>query len=103
MDDTVRDTGILRKRKFGFSQREWNLRPSGKKRNRSSPNRSPTYDLKITSSDALPLSYRRLVGPKAIKQGSYREQTSCILPGFEVTFRKNYRSGKTIRSAPVGR
>ena len=32
----------------------------------SSPNRSRTYDLPITSSDALPLSYRRLVGAKAI-------------------------------------
>ena len=28
----------------------------------SSPIRSRTYDLPITSSDALPLSYRRLVG-----------------------------------------
>ena len=28
----------------------------------SSPSRSRTYDLPITSSDALPLSYRRLVG-----------------------------------------
>ena len=27
---------------------------------------SPTYDLPITSSDALPLSYRRLVGAKAM-------------------------------------
>ena len=34
----------------------------------SSPNRSRTYDLPITSSDALPLSYRRLVGAKAIKE-----------------------------------
>ena len=37
----------------------------------SSPNRSRTYDLPITSSDALPLSYRRLVGDKAIKLGSW--------------------------------
>ena len=36
-----------------------------------SPNRSQTYDLPVTSSDALPLSYRRLVGAKAIKQGSW--------------------------------
>ena len=35
----------------------------------SSPNRSRTYDLPITSSDAL-LSCRRLVGAKAIKLGS---------------------------------
>ena len=32
----------------------------------SSPNRSRTYDLPITSLDALPLSCRRLVGAKAI-------------------------------------
>ena len=33
----------------------------------SVPIRSLTQDLPITSSDALPLSYRRLVGTKAIK------------------------------------
>ena len=38
----------------------------------SSSNRSRTYDLPITSSDALPLSYRRLVGAKAIKLGSWK-------------------------------
>ena len=37
----------------------------------SSPNRSRTYDLPIASSDALPLSYRRLVGAKAIKLQSW--------------------------------
>ena len=42
----------------------------------SSPNRSRTYDLPITSSDALPLSYRRLVGAKAIKLGSWDKH--CI-------------------------
>ena len=31
---------------------------------------SNRYDLPITSSDALPLSYMRLVGAKAIKLGS---------------------------------
>ena len=40
------------------------------KENQSSPNRSRTYDLPITSSDTLLLSYRRLVGAKAIKLGS---------------------------------
>ena len=35
----------------------------------SAPIRSRTEDLPITSSDALPLSYRRLVGAKAIKLG----------------------------------
>ena len=38
----------------------------------SAPIRSRTYDLPITSSDVLPLSYRRLVGAKAIKQGTVR-------------------------------
>ena len=37
----------------------------------SSPNRSRTYDLPITSSDALSLSYKRLVGDEAIKLGSW--------------------------------
>ena len=41
------------------------------KRNPSAPTRSRTLDLPITSSDALPLSYRRLVGAKAIKLGSW--------------------------------
>ena len=44
----------------------------------SSPNRSRTYDLQITSSDALPLSYRRLVGAKAIKLGSCDKHTARI-------------------------
>ena len=41
------------------------------KRNPSAPIKSRTKDLPITSSDALPLSYRRLVGTKAIKLGSW--------------------------------
>ena len=32
----------------------------------SSPNRSRTYDLPITGSDALPLSYRKPVGAKPL-------------------------------------
>ena len=36
----------------------------------SAPIRSRTYDLPITSSDALVLSYRRLVEAEAIKLGS---------------------------------
>ena len=39
----------------------------------SVPIRSRTSDLPITSSDALPLSYRRLVGAKAIKLGSWNK------------------------------
>ena len=45
----------------------------------SSPNRSRTYDLPITSSDALPLSYRRLVGAKAIKLGSWDKHPAYCL------------------------
>ena len=37
----------------------------------SSPNKSRTKDLPITSSDALPLSYSRLVRAEAIKPGSW--------------------------------
>ena len=37
----------------------------------SAPVRSRTLDLPITNSDALPLSYRRLVGAQAIKLGSW--------------------------------
>ena len=48
----------------------------------SAPVRSRTQDLPITSSDALPLSYRRLVGAKAIKLGS-RDKTSCIMLGLK--------------------
>ena len=40
-------------------------------KNPSAPIRSRTQDLPITSSDALLLSYRRLVGAKAIKLGSW--------------------------------
>ena len=54
------DTGKLGKRNSECSYQESNL------------------NLPITSSDALPLSYRRLVGAKAIKLGS-----SCILLGLE--------------------
>ena len=45
----------------------------------SSPNRSRTYDLPITSSDALPLSYRRLVGAKAIKLGSWDKRIGLVV------------------------
>ena len=48
----------------------------------SSPNRSGTYDLLITSLEALPLSYRRLVGAKAVKLGSpymYSTSPKCVL------------------------
>ena len=37
----------------------------------SAPIRTRTKDLPITSSEAPPLSYRRLVGAKAIKLGSW--------------------------------
>ena len=46
----------------------WHRLPGIK--NLSTPNRSWSYDLLITRPDALPLSYRRLVVAKAIKQFS---------------------------------
>ena len=45
-------------------------------KNPSTPKRSRTCELLVTSQDALPLSYRRLVGVKANKLGYmnlYRE------------------------------
>ena len=45
---SIIDTGIFRKENLG------------------SPNRSPTFDLLITYSDALPLSYRKLMGARPI-------------------------------------
>ena len=41
-----------------------------------------TQDLPITSSDALPLSYRRLVGAKAIKLGVTRVFQPFFFPLF---------------------
>ena len=52
------DADILRKKKSECSYQESNL------------------ILPITSSDALPLSYRRLVGAKAIKLGSWDKHTA---------------------------
>ena len=56
-----------------------------RKKSPSSSNRSRTYDLLVSSPDALPLSYIRLVGAKAIKLGSYagaflpiREIRKCV-------------------------
>ena len=47
-------------------------------KNPSAPIRSRTLDLPITSSDALPLSYRRLVGAKAIKLGSWDKHPAYV-------------------------
>ena len=52
---SVSDTGILWKRQI-------RMLLSGVK---------PTKDLPISSSDAIPLSYRRLMGTKDIKLGSW--------------------------------
>ena len=41
---------------------------------KSTTNMSRTYDLLVTSPYALPLSYKRLVGAKAIKLGSCDER-----------------------------
>ena len=69
----------------------------------SSPNRSRTYDIPITSSDALPPSYRRLMGAEAIKLGSWdkyidrfhsRDQQPCkfIVTKESFYIRKEFNS-----------
>ena len=47
------------------------------RKNPSSPTRSRSYDLLVTSPDALPLSYRRLVGAKVIKLGLCDKHPAC--------------------------
>ena len=53
------------------------------KGNLSAPIRSQTHDLPISSSEALPLSYRRVVGAKAIKLGSNCDTHPAYCIGFE--------------------
>ena len=45
---------------------QWVTQAYTEKENPNAPIRSRTYDLLITSSDALPLSYGKHVGAKAI-------------------------------------
>ena len=71
------DTGILEKRNSEFSQQESNLRPSD-----------------YSCSDALPLSYRSLVGANAIKLGSWDKHRSCIL-NLKVDVR-HMRNGRNV-------
>ena len=55
---------------------------TGKLGNPGAPIRSRTLDFPITSSDALPLSYRRLVGAKAIKLGPW-DNYICVVSTFQ--------------------
>ena len=64
------DGKLMRINKDGVLFSQCTLRHFRKKRNPSSPDRSRSYHLPITSAHALPLSYRRLVGAKAIKLSS---------------------------------
>ena len=56
---------------------------AARKKKPSTSIRSGTYDLVVTSSDALPLSYMRLVGAKVTKLGSCDKHNYCILLGLE--------------------
>ena len=76
----VYTVSLVNKREWCIFQ--WVAQVYSEKENLSSPNRSQTYHLPITSSDALPLSYRRLVGAKAIKLGSC-DKHSAYCWGFE--------------------
>ena len=74
-----------------FSSR-WHRLPGIK--SLSTPNRSRSYDLLITRPDALPLSYRRLVVAKAIKQfsgGVRHHQPSKPLMAYDDWWRVSVR------------
>ena len=59
------------------------------KKNLSFPNRSRTCNLLVTSPDALPLSYMRLVEAKAIKLGKNLENKWPCFFFFIYRFSKN--------------
>ena len=61
---------IVKKRNLDRGIFQAVIKAYSEKENPSFAKRSPAYDVPITSSDALPLSYRRRVGAKAIKLGS---------------------------------
>ena len=76
----------------------WHRLPGIK--NLSTPNRSWSYDLLITRPDALPLSYRRLVVAKAIKQfsgGVRHHQPSKPLMAYDDWWRVSGGSQCAIR------
>ena len=52
---------------------------AAQKKKPSTPIRSGTYDLVVTSSDALTLNYMRLVGAKVTKLGSCDKHIACCL------------------------
>ena len=60
---------------------------NSEKGNPSAPIRSQTKDLTITSSDALPLSYRRRVGAKAIQLNSWDKQLAYTQTERQTEFR----------------
>ena len=52
---------------------------AARKKKPSTSVRSGTYDLVVTSSDALTLNYMRLVGAKVTKLGSCDKHIACCL------------------------
>ena len=80
----IKPSQILRKMLFSQSVTQ----AVEKKKTPSIPSRRQTYDLLITSPDALPLSYRRLKGFKVTKLGNstfFSEQTfhfGCLILNY---------------------
>ena len=67
--------------RLNFSANDTGIRKKNKKEMPSTLNRSRTYDFPISTSDALPLSYRRPVVAKPLT--SFMWLTSRTLLGFE--------------------
>ena len=57
---------------------------AARKKKPSTPIKSGTYDLVVASSDALPLSYMRLVGAKVTKLGSCDKHYILCGPGISL-------------------
>ena len=69
--------GIVKKRKFDRGIFQAVIQAYSEKENPRFAKRITTYDFPITSSDALPLSYRRLVGENAFVLGSWDKHPYC--------------------------
>ena len=67
------------KLKFKETEVDYSVAAAAQKKKPSTSIRSGTYDLVVTSSDALTLNYMRLAGAKVTKLGSYDKHIACCL------------------------